>query len=124
MNQLDQVTQQNAALVEESAAAADSLNTQAARMVELVSVFQVDTAVTDAVIAQVRQRSQSTQRTKQASLAQQATTSAPAAKPAMLRKPAAAAPKSKPAAPKKVPALATTAAAKPAAQNADDWESF
>ncbi|WP_311223694.1 MULTISPECIES: methyl-accepting chemotaxis protein [unclassified Acidovorax] len=124
VNQLDQVTQQNAALVEESAAAADSLNTQAARMVELVSVFQIDTAVTDAVIAQVRQRSQATQRTKQASLAQQATTSAPAAKPAMLRKPAAAAPKSKPAVPKKVPALATTAAAKPAAQNADDWESF
>jgi methyl-accepting chemotaxis protein len=37
--QLDQVTQQNAALVEESAAAADSLNQQATKLVEAVSVF-------------------------------------------------------------------------------------
>jgi methyl-accepting chemotaxis protein len=39
--QLDQVTQQNAALVEESAAAADSLRQQASRLTELVSVFRV-----------------------------------------------------------------------------------
>ncbi len=39
--QLDQVTQQNAALVEESAAAADSLRQQASRLSELVSVFRV-----------------------------------------------------------------------------------
>jgi methyl-accepting chemotaxis protein len=38
---LDQVTQQNAALVEESAAAAESLNQQAARLVEAVSVFRL-----------------------------------------------------------------------------------
>lgn len=38
---LDQVTQQNAALVEEAAAAADSLNQQAMRMVEVVSVFEL-----------------------------------------------------------------------------------
>jgi methyl-accepting chemotaxis protein len=42
VNQLDQVTQQNAALVEESAAAADSLNHQAARLVEAVGVFTLD----------------------------------------------------------------------------------
>jgi methyl-accepting chemotaxis protein len=41
VNQLDQMTQQNAALVEESAAAAGSLSVQAAKMVELVSVFQL-----------------------------------------------------------------------------------
>jgi methyl-accepting chemotaxis protein len=41
IEQLDQVTQQNAALVEEAAAAADSLNQQAARMVEVVSVFKL-----------------------------------------------------------------------------------
>ena len=41
ITQLDQVTQQNAALVEEAAAAADSLNQQAARMVEVVSVFKL-----------------------------------------------------------------------------------
>jgi methyl-accepting chemotaxis protein len=39
--QLDQVTQQNAALVEESAAAAESLKHQAARMTEAVSVFRL-----------------------------------------------------------------------------------
>jgi len=38
---LDQMTQQNAALVEESAAAAESLREQADRMKEAVSVFQV-----------------------------------------------------------------------------------
>jgi len=39
--QLDHVTQQNAALVEEAAAAAESLNQQASRMVEAVSVFKL-----------------------------------------------------------------------------------
>jgi methyl-accepting chemotaxis protein len=41
ITQLDNVTQQNAALVEQAAAAADSLNQQAARMVEVVSVFKL-----------------------------------------------------------------------------------
>jgi methyl-accepting chemotaxis protein len=39
--QLDQVTQQNSALVEESAAAAASLKQQAGRLVEAVRVFQI-----------------------------------------------------------------------------------
>ncbi|WP_279818220.1 methyl-accepting chemotaxis protein [Comamonas aquatica] len=41
--QLDQVTQQNAALVEESAAAASSLNIQAAELNQLVAVFKTGT---------------------------------------------------------------------------------
>jgi len=41
MNQLDQVTQRNAALVEESAAAAESLKHQAASLAETVAVFKV-----------------------------------------------------------------------------------
>jgi methyl-accepting chemotaxis protein len=41
VSELDKVTQQNAALVEESAAAAESLSQQAARLVEAVSVFTV-----------------------------------------------------------------------------------
>ncbi|NDP37963.1 MAG: HAMP domain-containing protein [Rhodoferax sp.] len=41
ITQLDNVTQQNAALVEEAAAAADSLNQQAERMVQVVSVFKL-----------------------------------------------------------------------------------
>ncbi|MDZ4122809.1 MAG: methyl-accepting chemotaxis protein [Hydrogenophaga sp.] len=39
--QLDQVTQQNAALVEESAAAADSLSQQASQLVQAVAVFNI-----------------------------------------------------------------------------------
>ena len=47
MTQLDQVTQQNAALVEESAAAAESLKQQAARLVEAVNTFKVDAAAAE-----------------------------------------------------------------------------
>ncbi|HEY9065274.1 MAG TPA: methyl-accepting chemotaxis protein [Burkholderiaceae bacterium] len=55
--QLDQVTQQNAALVEESAAAATSLNEQAKRLVEAVGAFKLrrrepwDNAAADAARA-------------------------------------------------------------------------
>jgi methyl-accepting chemotaxis protein len=42
VGQLDQVTQQNAALVEESAAAADSLKQQAAKLSEVVGVFRLN----------------------------------------------------------------------------------
>jgi methyl-accepting chemotaxis protein len=42
--QLDQVTQQNAALVEESAAAADSMKHQAQRLAQTVSIFNVGSA--------------------------------------------------------------------------------
>jgi len=41
ISQMDRTTQQNAALVEESAAAADSLKQQALRLVEAVSVFKL-----------------------------------------------------------------------------------
>ncbi|HJV51019.1 MAG TPA: hypothetical protein VJ652_06160, partial [Noviherbaspirillum sp.] len=42
ITQMDQVTQQNAALVEEAAAAAESLQDQAANLARAVSVFRVD----------------------------------------------------------------------------------
>jgi methyl-accepting chemotaxis protein len=42
--QMDQVTQQNAALVEEMAAAANSLKSQAQDLVQTVAVFKLDTA--------------------------------------------------------------------------------
>ena len=41
VSQLDQTTQQNAALVEESAAAADSLRQQATKLAEVVGVFKL-----------------------------------------------------------------------------------
>jgi methyl-accepting chemotaxis protein len=45
MSQLDQVTQQNAALVEESAAAAESMKHQAIKLTQTVSVFNVGASV-------------------------------------------------------------------------------
>ncbi|KFI07427.1 chemotaxis protein [Massilia sp. BSC265] len=42
ISQMDQVTQQNASLVEEAAAAAESLQDQAGKLSELVSVFKLD----------------------------------------------------------------------------------
>lgn len=44
MNQLDQMTQQNAALVEQSAAAAQSLRDQAQRLAGAVQVFKLSDA--------------------------------------------------------------------------------
>jgi methyl-accepting chemotaxis protein len=44
VTQLDQMTQQNAALVEESAAAAESLKDQAARLTEVIKIFRIDSA--------------------------------------------------------------------------------
>jgi methyl-accepting chemotaxis protein len=42
VSQMDQVTQQNAALVEEAAAAAGSLQDQSSQLVQVVSVFKLD----------------------------------------------------------------------------------
>jgi methyl-accepting chemotaxis protein len=44
IGQMDSVTQQNAALVEEAAAATSSMQDQAARLAEVVSVFKLDRA--------------------------------------------------------------------------------
>jgi methyl-accepting chemotaxis protein len=52
VTQMDQGTQQNAALVEESAAAAASLKEQAERLIQAVSVFRLSAAETAKVIAQ------------------------------------------------------------------------
>ncbi len=49
--ELDRVTQQNAALVEEAAAASDSMRQQAKRLVEVVGVFKLhDKAITNEVL--------------------------------------------------------------------------
>jgi uncharacterized phage infection (PIP) family protein YhgE len=49
ITQMDQTTQQNAALVEEAAAAADTLQKQASGLTEVVSVFRLDNAGARAV---------------------------------------------------------------------------
>jgi len=102
--QLDQMTQQNAALVEQSAAAAESLKEQAVKLSEVVATFQLDRSVDLA--------------SPHRALAP-AMRSAPARKPAPmpLPKPARAA-----AAPLKPVAKVATAAAAPADTGA--WETF
>jgi len=123
INQLDQTTQQNAALVEESAAAAHSLNSQAATLVKLVSVFRLaeDDAprfVAQPQVAQVREvQSVAAQPAKpQRALAKPASSRAAAGKPADARRADTPAPQAK--APLRVPGDN-----KPAQSN-DDWESF
>ena len=123
INQLDQTTQQNAALVEESAAAAHSLNSQAATLVKLVSVFRLaeDDAprfVAQPQVAQVRElQSVAAQPAKpQRALAKPASSRAAADKPADARRADTPAPQAK--APLRVPGDN-----KPAQSN-DDWESF
>ena len=54
VTQMDQVTQQNAALVEEMAAAASSLKNQAEDLVQVVSVFQLDNDNEGAEMLRVR----------------------------------------------------------------------
>jgi methyl-accepting chemotaxis protein len=44
MGELDQMTQQNAALVEQSAAAAASLKEQTARLAEVIDTFKLSAA--------------------------------------------------------------------------------
>jgi methyl-accepting chemotaxis protein len=53
IGQMDSVTQQNAALVEEAAAAASSMQDQAGKLAEVVSVFKLDRAHSIAVPAPV-----------------------------------------------------------------------
>ncbi|MBR7986864.1 Tar ligand binding domain-containing protein [Burkholderia cenocepacia] len=115
--QMDEVTQQNAALVEEAAAAAQSLEEQAARLRETAAVFQLDdeAARAGAVVAVARQ----------APRAPSAPAAAPAA-PAAARVERDAAPKRAPAAtPARKPA-GVSAAPTPAVATAggDDWETF
>ncbi|MES2103200.1 MAG: methyl-accepting chemotaxis protein [Pseudomonadota bacterium] len=54
IGQMDQVTQQNAALVEEAAAAAESMQNQAASLAQVVSVFKVSQLAAPAAVVQRR----------------------------------------------------------------------
>jgi methyl-accepting chemotaxis protein len=56
LTQMDQVTQQNAALVEEAAAAADAMQDQTRRLTELVGTFQTGQPAPVAVAAAARAR--------------------------------------------------------------------
>ena len=122
--QMDQVTQQNAALVEEAAAAADSMNQQAGNLSQVVSVFKLDASASALVAA-----------APAASLAPVVSV-----KPAVSAKPAAKLATGVPArTPERKTALAShrapagerpsrtpvnTERAKPAGDDPGDWEEF
>lgn len=95
--QMDQGTQQNAGLVEESAAAATVLKEQADQMVRAVSVFRIHTSATSTPVARASTRS-------------------PAKSTRLASPTPPARPRSAPAAIKREPA--------PAATGAGEWESF
>jgi methyl-accepting chemotaxis protein len=98
ISQMDNVTQQNASLVEEAAAASEALQSQAAKLAELVSVFQIDDRA-----------------------------SPPAPRTPVRTEPvmtALAAPAAKPAAPVVKVTPARTPATAPVTKGADEWEEF
>ena len=117
VTRLDQMTQQNAALVEESAAAAESLKDQAHRMTTVVAGYRLDGFADVANFA----AAPAAHKPAAAKAIAKAATYKPTAKPTA--KPMAAA---RPAAQKAAPApVASAHAAAPAASGAsDDWESF
>ena len=109
VSQLDQATQQNAALVEQTAAAAESMRTQTSRLVEVVSAFRVDGMGAAAP--------------RPAAVAVKKTAAAPnpaASKPAAPRP--AAAPQPMPVAAAPVPQAKAKAPAPSGAEG--DWETF
>src|SRR5450830_1346589 len=127
VNQLDQMTQQNSALVEQSAAAADSLREQAMRLTEVVARFRVH----GSEVATARPRPAPTSRPAAPRAAPAPRVSAaPAKAPPHQAAPATAAPaKALPSKTATAPALAPAPAprinaAAPAQGTEADWESF
>ncbi|ADP16081.1 methyl-accepting chemotaxis protein II 2 [Achromobacter xylosoxidans A8] len=152
VSQMDEVTQQNAALVEEAAAAAGSLQEQAQRLAEAVAVFKINAGeVIEAPAQQLAsQRSAPRMPAPQAAAAGKASAepaktdappaeSAPKAAPAprltqvARPKPAPEAattvrplrrPTMRPASAKDAAAAAPAASRRPTPSSDDDWESF
>ena len=115
VSQLDQMTQQNAALVEQSAAAAESLNDQAQRLSASMQVFRLSAgAAPPACSAAVGQPA--------AKIYTATPATAGSAAGAMARPPAPATARA--AAPPRVTAKLPAPATHSAAQDSSDWESF
>jgi methyl-accepting chemotaxis protein len=107
VTQLDQMTQQNAALVEESAAAAESLKDQASRLAQVVGVFRLSAQGAAAHPAPV-----AVPRPVPAAKPSPSPAARPAPAPVAVRKPAAE--------PQRAPAPSPS----PAAAGSDEWETF
>ncbi|WP_116521464.1 methyl-accepting chemotaxis protein [Achromobacter insuavis] len=152
VSQMDEVTQQNAALVEEAAAAAGSLQEQAQRLAEAVAVFKINTGDVIEVPARQLAQQRSAPRVvapkveeaapvqqkavapaepapRQAAPAARLTHTAPRAKTAPVVEAASAARPLRRPAPRAATAAANDAKPAPAATRRqapadDDWESF
>ena len=114
ITQMDQATQQNAALVEESAAAAESLRDQAQQLVQVVAVFKLDGATSAANASAARPVAGVAARPVVKAVPARQPAARPAMKPAGRPAPAARAKAAVPAAAPEVPVAA----------GSDDWESF
>jgi methyl-accepting chemotaxis protein len=116
VSQLDQMTQQNAALVEESAAAAESLREQAQRLAGVVGTFKVDAhdRATASPTPLPAQQADQDARAVIARAQTQARSVVPAAAAPVAAAATAATEPSKPAA----------ASAPTLSRNDDDWETF
>jgi methyl-accepting chemotaxis protein len=110
VTQMDGVTQQNAALVEEAAAAAEAMQEQAGKLAEAVSVFKLDRSAVPLQSAPVVREAASKPAVK------------PAVRPAV--KPALAKPLPAPRAAAPARASAPARARVPAHEAAGDWEEF
>jgi len=119
---LDQMTQQNAALVEESAAAASSMKDQAQRLAQVVATFKLDGNAVSTFQAPARQpvRKPLPKPVQRSALSAPGNASKPALaakRPPTLSKPAAA--------PAAKPKAISAPSAKPAPNKADEeWETF
>jgi methyl-accepting chemotaxis protein len=111
ITQMDQVTQQNAALVEQAAAAAESMQEQSAKLADVVSVFKLDASYAAAPAAAARGKPR-----------------APVRAAALPRKTTAVALRAQPIAakPARVSAAAPAGAARKvvASNESDAWEEF
>jgi methyl-accepting chemotaxis protein len=131
--EMDGMTQQNAALVEQAAAAAQSLQDQAGELQRVVSVFRLveGEQVQQAVAAPVATRAVAVRAPAAKPAAPRAALKrpAPAARPAPAKAAAKAAAQAAPAAPAATSAPATpapkkTASKATAAASSDEWEEF
>ena len=109
VNQMDQVTQQNAAMVEQATAAAHSLATEADTLAQLVGQFTIGTAA----------KSHSTASPKRAAQTQKTPPRGPATVLSVVRPSA-----SKPPAASRAPASSSARAAPALAKADDGWDEF
>jgi len=123
VTQLDQMTQQNAALVEESTAAATSLRDQAHHLTDVVAVFNVGAVALTQPRVQAPRPAVAPRPVAARAAAAPKKVAAPTAKPAVAG-PAPAKPAAAPRAPAPRLAAAPAAPRHAAAGGDDDWESF